>query len=158
MASQSINLGLPDREAIPDALYRSVVGLDASDKEIFESAWHKDAIFIYNAPNASQTIEGLDAILGNTFAYIGLGLDTTHLVSNVRLDFKDGADTAKVTSHALAQHYRKGDGGNPKALRFLTGNMYWVDLARDKSDGLWKMTRFEMKVIWCEGDASIVGQ
>ncbi|KAM0418728.1 hypothetical protein ACHAPT_012326 [Fusarium lateritium] len=155
MASLAANLSLPDREAIPDALYRSIFGLDANDRATFETAWHQDAEFIYDG---APPIQGLTAILDTTFKYVGAGLDTTHSVSNVRIDVKDGADTAKVTAHALAQHYRKGEGQNPKAARYLTGNMYWIDLVKDKSDGLWKMTRFDLKVIWREGDASIVGQ
>ncbi|RSL91046.1 hypothetical protein CDV31_015567 [Fusarium ambrosium] len=155
MASLAANLSLPDREAIPDALYRSIIGLDSNDKTIFESAWHQDAEFIYDG---TPPIQGLAAILDTTFKYIGVGLDTTHLVSNVRIDLKDGADAAKMTAHALAQHYRKDEGRKPGAARYLTGNMYWVDLAKDQGDGLWKMTKFDMKVIWSEGDASIVGQ
>jgi hypothetical protein len=155
MASLAANLSLSDREAIPDALYRSIFGLDSNDKTIFESAWHQDAEFIFDG---TPPIQGLAAILDTTFQYIGVGLDTTHMVSNVRIDLKDGADTAKMTAHALAQHYRKDEGLKPGATRFLTGNMYWVDLIKDKSDGLWKMTKFDMKVIWSEGDASIIGQ
>jgi hypothetical protein len=155
MPNHAANLALPDREAIPDALYRSIIGLDTNDQNIFESAWHKNATFIYDVAPPTQ---GLEAILNTTFKYVGAGLDTTHFVSNVRVDLKDGANAASMTAHALAQHYRKGEGRNPKASRFMTGNMYWVDLAKDEGDGLWKMTKFEMKVIWCEGDASIVGQ
>ncbi|KAI8721648.1 SnoaL-like domain-containing protein [Fusarium sp. LHS14.1] len=155
MASLATNLSLSDREAIPDALYRSIIGLDSNDKAIFESAWHQDAQFIFDG---TPPIEGLAAILATTFQLIGAGLDTTHMVSNVRIDLKDGADTAKMTAHALAQHYRKGEGWKPGAERFLTGNMYWIDLIKDKSDGLWKMTKFHMKAIWGEGDASIIGQ
>ncbi|KAH6888504.1 hypothetical protein B0T10DRAFT_488305 [Thelonectria olida] len=154
MASLAVNLGLSDREAIPDALYRSIIGLDANDQTTFQSAWHKDATFVFDG---TPPTEGLDAILATTFQFIGAGLDTTHMVSNVRVDVKDGANTAKMTAHALAQHYRKGEGRNPKAPRFLTGNMYWIDAAKDESSGVWKMTKFEMKVIWCEGDGSIVG-
>lgn len=157
MSALPANLGLPDREAITDALYRSIVGLDANDKAIYESAWHKDATFIYEFTETS-TLEGLDTILATTFQFIGAGLDTTHMVSNVRLSAKEGASTAAVTCHALAQHNRKGEGLNPTATRFLTGSMYWVDLARDAGDGLWKITKFHLKVVWCEGDASIMGQ
>ncbi|KAH8912744.1 hypothetical protein BR93DRAFT_922707 [Coniochaeta sp. PMI_546] len=155
MPSYVANLALPDREAIPDALYRSIIGLDTNDQNIFESAWHKDATFVYDEFPPAQ---GLDAILGSTFQYVGAGLDTTHFVSNVRVDVKDGADTATMTAHALAQHYRKDEGRNPKAPRYMTGNMYLIDLAKDNTEGLWKMTRLEIKVIWREGDASIVGQ
>ena len=155
MTTLSANLSLSDREGIIDALYRSITGLDTADQAMFESAWHKDATFVYDVMPPTQ---GLDAILATTFQYVGQGLDTTHLVSNVRIDVKNGSDTAKVTSHALAQHYRKNEGRDPKAPRYLTGNMYYVDVAKDNSDGLWKMTKLDIKVIWCEGDASIVGQ
>ncbi|UPK97366.1 hypothetical protein LCI18_008301 [Fusarium solani-melongenae] len=142
MASLAANLSLSDREAIPDALYRSILGLDSNDKTIFESAWHQDAEFIFDG---TPPVQGLAAILATTFQYVGAGLDTTHMVSNVRIDLKDGADTAKMTAHALAQHYRKDEGRKPEAPRFLTGNMYWIDLIKDKSDGLWKMTKFDLR-------------
>ncbi|KAF5012499.1 hypothetical protein FDECE_1452 [Fusarium decemcellulare] len=153
MSTLAANLSLSDREAIPDALYRSIIGLDTNDQTIFESAWHKDAVFIFDG---NPAIETLDGILATTFKLIGSSLDTTHMVSNVRIDVKDGADTAALTAHALAQHYRKGEGRNPQASRFLTGSLYNVDLVKDKSEGLWKITRFELNVIWNEGDPSIL--
>ena len=155
MATLAANLSLSDREGIIDALYRSIIGLDTADQAMFESAWHKDATFVYDVMPPTQ---GLDAILATTFQYVGQGLDTTHFVSNVRIELKNGSDTAKVTSHALAQHYRKNEGRDKKAPRYLTGNMYYVDVAKDNSEGLWKIAKLDIKVIWCEGDASIVGQ
>ncbi|KAF4962265.1 hypothetical protein FSARC_9654 [Fusarium sarcochroum] len=154
MSSIITNLA-SDREAVPDALYRSILGLDTNDKEMFQSAWHKDASFVFDG---TPPTEGIDAILNTTFAFVGAALDTTHMVSNVRIDLKDGSDTAKFTAHALARHYRKGEGKNPKAPRFLTGNIYFVDVARDESDGVWKMKKLEIKMVWCEGDASLLGQ
>jgi len=155
MSALAANLGLPDRESITDTLYRSVFGLDTADQATFETAWHKDATFIYDS---SPPADGLDTILATVFKYVGEGLDTTHFVTNVRVEVKDGADTATATAHALAQHYRRGEGRDPKAPRYLTGNMYFVELAKDGSDGLWKIKNFDLKVIWREGDPSIVGQ
>ncbi len=155
MSHLAANLSLPDHQAIPDALYRSIAGLDSNNQDIFESAWHKDAAFVYDGAPPTQ---GIGAILASTFQYIGAGLDTTHFVSNVRVDVKEGANTAAMTASALAQHCRKGEGRNPNGPRYLTGNTYWIDLAKDATDGLWKMTKLEIKVIWCEGDASVVGQ
>lgn len=155
MSPLAANLALSDRDAILDALYRSIIGLDTADKAMFESAWHKDATFAFDE---TTPVQGLDAILGSTFKYIGEALDTTHCVSNTRIDVKDGATTAVVTAHALAHHYRKGEGRNPTASGFLTGNTYSIDLSKDQGDGLWKMTRFHLQMRWCEGDPSIVGQ
>ena len=154
MAFLAADLGLPVREAIEDAIHRSVFGLDATDQKAFESAWHKDAVFIYNG---MTPVEGLDAILANTFGFIGAGLDTTHSVSNVRVEVKDGANTAKMTAHAIAMHYRRGEGQNPKASFLMTGNMYFLDVAKDESDGLWKIKKLDLRVNWFNGDLSVVG-
>ena len=154
MTNLAAKLNLPDREGIPDAIYRFMVGLDAPDQVLFESAWHKDTVFILDD---RPPVHGLQDLVKTTFQFIGQGLDTTHFASNVRVDHQEGGTTAKLTTHAMAQHYRKGEGRNPKAERFLAGSMYWVDLTKDESDGLWKITKFTMKVIWCEGEGSIVG-
>lgn len=148
------NLSLPAREAIPDALYRSIAGLDTADKDMFASAWHKNATFAFDD---FPPTEGLDAILESTFQYIGAGLDTTHCVGNVRIALGEDGKTAAMNAHAIAQHYRKGEGRQPQATRYLTGSIYSIDLAVDESDGLWKMLKFHMKVIWAEGDSSILG-
>lgn len=148
------NLSLPTREAIPDALYRSIMGLDTADQEIFTSAWHKDATFAFDD---TPPTEGRDAILASTFQWIGAGLDTTHTIGNVRLSHKEGDKTASFNAHAIAQHYRKGEARVPQSPRYLTGSIYSIDAALDETDGLWKITKFHMKVIWAEGDGSVLG-
>lgn len=147
------NLALSEREAIADALYRSVLGLDSNDKDLFTSSYTEDSVFVYND---YPPTESRDAILGSVFALVGAGLDTTHVVSCVRVDHKEGASTAKVTANAFAQHYRKGEGVDPKAPRFMTGNLYYIDVVKDETDGLWKMTKFILKVVWGEGDAGLL--
>ncbi|KAL9085259.1 MAG: hypothetical protein Q9165_007693 [Trypethelium subeluteriae] len=140
------------KDAIVDALYRCVIGLDANDRPLFESAWVKsEAIFDMDG----DVMDGMDAINTKIFDHIG-PLDTQHMISNIRVDHKDGADQAYVTAYSLAQHYRAGEGKDPETKRLLSGSSYYVDVIKDGSDGLWKIKRWTMKFIWVEGDMSIV--
>lgn len=83
-------------------------------------------------------------------------MDTTHMISNVRVDVKDGADTASLTAYALAQHCPPGKGKELDAPKYLVGGEYWIDLVRDEGDGLWKIKKWVLDVIWRQGDASIM--
>ena len=79
------------------------------------------------------------------------------MVSNVRVDVKDGANTASLTANALAQHCPPGKGKEPDAPKFLVGSEYGIDLIRDETDGLWKIKKWVLDVLWrqggCFGDA-----
>lgn len=151
-----INLtALPTREAIVDPLYRAVIGLDTNDHALFESAWvdRQSAVFEMNG----NAMNGLDSIEENIFNHIG-PLDTTHYITNVRIDAKEGADTAAVTAYALAQHYKTGEGQDPSTKRLLSGSMYSLDVMKDEGSDLWKIKKWIMKFVWVEGDMSIVSK
>lgn len=133
-------------------MYRVVIGLDTNDWPLFESGWAgKDVVFEMNG-NPSN---GLDAIRDSIFTHIG-PLDTTHFINNQRVDAQEGAKTAYLTAYALAQHYKTGEGIDPATKRLLSGSMYFIDLEKDGKDGLWKIKKWSMKIIWVEGDMSIV--
>ncbi|KAK9233732.1 SnoaL-like domain-containing protein [Lipomyces kononenkoae] len=136
--------GLTTREAIADALYRGVLGLDTNDFAMFKSALveGKDTCFDLNG----TILNGMDEINYKIFNFIG-PLDTTHTVSNIRVDVKDGEDTASMTAYAVAQHYKPGEGCAPAARRLLTGGLYFIDLVRDSSDALWKIRKWTLKSI-----------
>ncbi|RYO79237.1 hypothetical protein DL763_009356 [Monosporascus cannonballus] len=53
------------------------------------------------------TIEGWTAI--SEFFLKVFVLVTAHVISNIRIELKDGADTASMTTHALACHVRPDD-------------------------------------------------
>lgn len=143
---------LSQRDAIADALYRVVIGIDTNDKALFNSGFiSNDVVFEMNG----NRMEGLDVIHENMFSNVG-PLDTTHFISNVRVDAKEGAETASMTAYALAQHYKPGEGMMPDTKRLLSGSMYWIDVVKDGESGLWKVKSWIMKIIWVEGDMSIV--
>lgn len=140
-------------EAIIDPLYRAVIGLDTNNLPLFESSFinKKDAVFEMDG----YAMEGFDTIHDKMFKFIG-PLDTTHFITNTRVQLEDGANEAVVTAYALAQHYKTGEGPDPATKRLLSGSMYQVDVVRDEIDGLWKIKRWTMKIVWVEGDRSIV--
>ena len=120
--SHSISLpSLSPREAVADALYRCIIGMDDNSPEMFKSAFvqSKETSFVLG----DNKIEGADTINDYVFTNI-LPLHTTHAISNIRVDLKDGADTAYMTCHAMAQHFHAEDAFKPGAKSFLTGGLY----------------------------------
>ena len=151
MSHPHILTSLTEREAIADALYRTVIGFDSNDVSIFNSAWRAEAVFDLSG----RVVNGLDAIRTQVLDRVG-PMDTTHMISNVRVDVKDGASIASLTAYALAQHCPPGKGAEPGGLKYLTASTYALDLVEDESDGLWKIEKFVMKIIWTQGDRSVM--
>lgn len=144
---------LTAREAIADALYRCVYGLDTNNIELFESAWAKSPDVCLDMNGTVHS--GMDSIRDKVFNPIG-PLDTTHTISNMRVDVQDGAKAAKMTAYALAQHFRAGEGLDLTSKHLMSGGIYSIDLTHDSHDGLWKVVKWAIKFVWLEGDMSIV--
>lgn len=145
---------LTEREAITDALYRAVIGLDTADQALFNSAMTDDTFLEL----AGHELSGRDAVNSGMYDFIAT-LTTTHHLSNIRVDVKPGASEAKVTATAIAQHCRPGpEGAAPGAQKFLAGTMYYIDVVKDAKDELWKAKKWVLKVMWREGDESIMGR
>ncbi|KAK9323677.1 hypothetical protein V1517DRAFT_88767 [Lipomyces orientalis] len=151
MALPSALPSLSVREAITDALYRGVIGLDTADVALFDSAFTEDAILDING----NVLDGLEAIHTGCYDFIAK-LDTTHFITNVRVDVKDGESTASLTASVLAQHYRHKQGREPGATCLMTGGLYFVDCVKDDQDGLWKITHWKLQSIWTEGDGGVM--
>lgn len=143
---------LTEREAITDALYRALIGFDTYDVSIFNSAWiGQDVVFQLN----DTVYNGLDAIRTQLLDFAG-PLDTMHMTSNIRVDVKDGASTASLTAYAQNQHCLPGTGADPNSPKFLAASTYSLDLVKDKKDGVWKIEKWIMKVVWTQGDNSVM--
>ncbi len=151
MATPIVLSSLSRREAIIDALYRIVLGLDTNDAAMFHSAMTQDMIFDLNG----TVLAGLDVVDEKILRPIG-PMETTHTISNVRVDAKDGADTATMTAYAMAQHCRQGEGSDPAGKKLMTGGLYYFDLVEDKQDGLWKIKKWSVKLVWRDGDRSVM--
>lgn len=142
---------LTTREAVADALYRAVLAFDTDDQALLDSALALDAVFDLDG----RIMNGLDAIHSECFATVSK-LDTTHFISNVRINVVEGASEASMTASALSQHFRPGAGKTPGATNLMAGSLYFIDLVKDEVDGLWKMKNWKMKLIWSNGDWGVM--
>lgn len=150
------------RDEIVDALYRAVLGLDLNDLSLFTSAFSPDAstTFSMTFPNGQNvTHASVATIIQEIFEGIG-PLDTTHFLTNVRVHGPTagaGGARARVSSSALAQHFRPREGGNVSLegrTNLMSGSLYDVELKEE--DGLWRITNWAMRVIWLEGDMGVL--
>ncbi|KAJ5525754.1 hypothetical protein N7494_012404 [Penicillium frequentans] len=141
---------LTTREAITDTIHRAVLAFDTDDKALLESSFFPDAVFDLDG----RVLNGLDEICAQSFDMVSK-LDTTHFISNVRVNYIEGASTASLTASALSQHYRPNTGKTPGATNFMAGSLYYVDVIQD-TDGLWKVKTWRMKVIWATGDIGVM--
>ena len=85
-------------------------------------------------------------------------MDTTHMLSNFRTSISD--DEAQFECHALAQHWRPGEGRTPEVggeRSYLMGNRYKGTLIKG-ADGLWRIERFELWCVWSQGDVGVWDQ
>ncbi|WBW70717.1 SnoaL-like domain [Schizosaccharomyces osmophilus] len=110
---------LSGRDAVADALYRSVMALDTADDALFKSAFTTDAVLDVNG----TIMEGYDAIYSQCYAML-TKFDTNHFLSNMRINIIEGDSKAQVTCSALSQHYRGGEGMNPGSDFLLAGGLY----------------------------------
>ena len=144
------------REAIADAIYRAAIGFDRNDVSSFNSALTgEDASFEIHDGEKVTSVSGTSKLRDQVFAHVG-PMDTSHMISNIRVDLKDGANTASLTAYALAQHCPPGRGKEQDGPKYLVGGEYWIDVVKDESDGLWKIKKWVLDVIWKQGDASVM--
>lgn len=143
---------LSGREAVADAVYRGVLGLDTNDLDLFQSALTNDAVFDLNG----TIMEGFEAIKTQCYDSISK-METTHFLTNLRINILDNESRAEMTCSSLAQHYRGGEGMKADATPLLAGGLYWLSLVKDTEDGLWKITKWTLKSTWGQGDWAVFG-
>lgn len=144
---------LTSREAMTDALYRFMLGMDTNDISLFDSAFTTDARWEFNG----RVVDGLKAIHTDCYSPTISQLDTTHFVTNVRINIADGDSEASMSALFQAQHYRSGTGKVAGATPYTIAGHYLMDLIKDDSDGMWKIKTCKMKSIWSTGDRSVMG-
>ncbi|KAH8432796.1 nuclear transport factor 2 family protein [Aspergillus melleus] len=148
----SLTPALTGRDAIADALYRCVIGFDTGDTALFDSAFLLDSTFEING----RVLSGLPEIHTGCFDPISK-LDTTHFISNIRINIEDNGTEASLTASSIAQHYRAGKGMEADQPRLLGGSLYYVDLVKREEDGgLWRIKAIKINSTWVEGDWGII--
>ena len=151
--SVTLTAPLSGRDAVADALYRCIIGMDTANDALFKSSFTTDAIFDLNG----TIIDGFDAINSQCYAIVAK-LDTGHYVSNLRINITDDESKAQLTCSSMAQHYPGGEGMKADSVHLLAGGFYYLDLVKDSADGLWKIKHWTVKSTWSQGDYSVVGR
>jgi hypothetical protein len=143
---------LTPREAIADALTRCVLGFDTNSRTLFESACLKDeTMTIAIGPTVVQGWTAISAFVDRVFEII-----TTHVISNVRIAVEDGADTATLSAHAISYHVRPEDALKVEDTSYTAGSLYDIKLVRNADDGLWKIKRWGIEILWTVGDRAVL--
>jgi hypothetical protein len=126
--------------------------MDGNNRDLFESGCLKDENMVVAA--GPVTLEGWPKI-SEYFSRV-FDLITTHIVSNTRIELKDGADTASMTANALSYHVRPDDAFKPEDTSYTASCLYNIDLVRDSADGLWKIKKWEFRILWTTGDIKVL--
>lgn len=157
----ALNPSMTGRQAVADALYRCVMAFDTNNTALFDSSFMPDGVFEVN----KRPMKGLPEIHATGLALI-FSLDTTHLVSNVRVHMRTGTtkagtaaeeeNEASLTATVLSQHFAGGKGMEPGQNNLMSGSLYRAELTMD-SDGLWKFMHLQIESTWVQGDYSVVG-
>jgi hypothetical protein len=145
--------GLRDRTEVIDALYRFGLGQDLHDRELFASAFSADAELDFRPAAAKAGIEsdlmaGRDTIVDTIFGLFADRVDTTHVVTNPRVQV-DG-DTARLTAIVEAQHLLKADHTRHALLK----NLFDTELVRDGAR--WTMRRIRIDNVWYTGEPKVI--
>lgn len=140
------------RDAVADALHRCVLGIDSNDHALFESACltNEEMVWVGGGFN----VEGWAAIK-ELFKRLFV-LVTTHTISNIRVKLADDPNSASMTAHATSYHIWPEDAFKPEDTSYTASSLYNIDLVKGADDGLWKIKKWEAKVLWTTGDRAII--
>lgn len=143
---------LTPREAVADALHRCILGLDTNNRELFESACLKNhSMTVKAGPFTAEGWHSVNELFQRVFFVV-----TTHIISNIRIELEEGADTAFMTAHALTYHIRPEDVLKLEDTSYTAGSLYSIELVKDGHDDLWKIKTWGMKILWTTGDKAVL--
>lgn len=143
-APVSLGSGLTPREHVSDADLRFVQALDQNSESLLRSALTLDATVDISGLSKATGLdhppqEGIETIIKGVLAHVG-PMDSSHHLSNFRVKLNGRQNEAEVYCYALAQHFRKGEGGEPKNREYLLfGNTYTADVVKDEDEDIWRI-------------------
>jgi hypothetical protein len=143
---------LQDRIEIVDALYRFGAGQDLRDPVLLASAFSVDAELDFIQPAKRLGVD-IDIFRSRDVIVASIGaalqeLDTTHTVTNMRVDFN--ADRASMFALVEAQHLPTGD----HSRHLLLKNIYRMFLR--PAGGQWLITHLRIENVWYHGDPGVL--
>lgn len=146
---------LTPREAVADALQRVLMAFDRNDKEMFESAFSGEVVLEIRDGGLPDATYDLASLREELLNFIG-SLDTTHMISNMRVYLEDNATSASMSAFVLATHCPRGRGKDAKGPKYTVAEDHLIDLEKSYQDGLWKIKKWDLDVIWRNGDGTIM--
>lgn len=144
---------LKNRQEATDALYRFALGLDLQGRELLESPLAADAELDSRSSTATwgayvPVMVGRDTIVNLLLGMLGDRVDTTHAVTDPRVQVDGG--TARLTATVQAQHLLRADHNRQAMLN----DRYAVDLVHDGAR--WVMDRIHIDTVWYTGDPAAI--
>jgi hypothetical protein len=140
------------RFAVIDALHRFAAGQDLRDPALLSSAFARDAELDFTQPARRLGVElapfrGRAQIVSAITGALA-ELDTTHTVSNARVDI-DG-ERALLFALVEAQHLPSAD----HSRNLLLKNFYWLKLRRERDE--WLIEHMRIQNAWYRGDPAVL--
>lgn len=105
--------------------------------------------------DANHNMTGLPIVKTKLFDVVA-PMYSLHVISNVRVDVKEGASEASLQCYCSAQHCPPGRGNESDGPKFMGGVDYTIDLVLERSSGLWKIQKWGLNPLWLQGDPSVV--
>jgi ketosteroid isomerase-like protein len=143
---------LTTREAITDTLHGCLLGLDTNSRALFASACVTDASMLVTA--GTLTLSGwpvIEAYFQRVFELV-----TSHMTSNIRIQIHEGGETATLTAHAMAYHVRPEDAFKEADTSYTAANLYDIEVVRVAGEGVWRIKKWDIKVLWTTGDRGVL--
>lgn len=152
---EALVLELKDRTEIVDALHRFALGQDLRDRKLFASSFAADAELDFRPAAArwggdAALMTGRDAIVDAVLGMFAGRVDTTHVVTNPRVEVAADRRTARLTAVVEAQHLLTADHSRHALLK----NLYAVGLVPDGER--WVMAAVRIENVWFTGDPSAI--
>lgn len=68
----------------------------------------------------------------------------------------EGRERVKVMASVVAYHVKREDAVSQEERKYVAGTLYEVGLVKDEVEGIWKIQRWEIEVLWTTGDRSVL--
>ena len=146
-----------------DPILRLLQSLDDNDPVLLTSSLYPACTLDQSGLSAITghplpTLTGHSAIVTALLDHgVGANMDTGHFASNFRVTpTGEGDDEAEVSCYTIGSHYRKGEGLQMDKKGFVAGNRWRVEVVKGE-DRRWRIRKAGLRVLWVEGDASVMG-
>ncbi|KAF3002467.1 hypothetical protein E8E13_005214 [Curvularia kusanoi] len=138
--------------AVADTLNRCILGIDSNDRALFESACLQTEEMVWIGGGFNITgWSAINALFDKLFTLV-----TTHTISNIRVDVGDDDSVAHLTAHAISYHARPEDAFKEEGQMYTAASLYDIGLVRGEEDGVWRIRRWEAKVLWTRGERALL--